>query len=86
MNIAFHTFGCKLNQYETESLAEAFHTHGFNVLPATEEAVLYIINTCTVTSKSEQKARRLVRNLARSYPESLLIVTGCYVQVDSGGL
>ncbi len=86
MNIAFHTFGCKLNQYETESLAEAFHTQGFNVFPATEEAALYIINTCTVTSKSEQKARRLVRNLARSYPESLLIVTGCYAQVDPGNL
>jgi threonylcarbamoyladenosine tRNA methylthiotransferase MtaB len=86
MNVGFHTLGCKLNQYETESLAEAFQREGFTVHPVNAAAPLYIINSCTVTSKSEQKARRIIRGLARAETEPLVVVTGCYAQVDADGI
>ena len=93
MRASFYTFGCKLNQYETEALAASFRDEGFSVGAAGEErtaepkavrpeADVYIINTCTVTSKSEQKARRLIRSLSRRHPGALLIVTGCYAQLN----
>jgi threonylcarbamoyladenosine tRNA methylthiotransferase MtaB len=102
MRASFYTFGCKLNQYETEALASSFRSRGFSVgaagaeqpsgsgfgaaEPSTAEpaADIYIINTCTVTSKSEQKARRLIRGLSRRHPDSLLVVTGCYAQMGAG--
>jgi threonylcarbamoyladenosine tRNA methylthiotransferase MtaB len=95
MRASFYTFGCKLNQYETEALASSFRSRGFSVGAASAEdttaapgpdensADLYIVNTCTVTSKSEQKARRLIRSLSRRHPAALLIVTGCYAQLNA---
>ena len=86
MRAAFHTFGCKLNQFETEALASAFRSQGFSLVDADEEAEVYLINTCTVTGKSEQKARRYIRGLARGRPEALLVVTGCYAQLEPGAI
>lgn len=86
MRASFYTFGCKLNQFETEALASSFRRQGFSIVRADQEADVYIINTCTVTSKSEQKARRLIRKLARMQSDSLLIVTGCYAQLNRDAL
>ena len=86
MRAAFHTFGCKLNQFETEALASSFRSQGFLIVTVDREADFYIINTCTVTSKSEQKARRLIRGLSRKHPDSLLIITGCYAQLNRDAL
>jgi threonylcarbamoyladenosine tRNA methylthiotransferase MtaB len=86
MTAAFHTFGCKLNQYETEALASEFRNQGFSLVTSNQPADVYIINTCTVTSKSEQKARRLIRKISRERPSSLLLVTGCYAQLNAGDL
>ncbi|HCO48897.1 MAG TPA: tRNA (N(6)-L-threonylcarbamoyladenosine(37)-C(2))-methylthiotransferase MtaB, partial [Spirochaetaceae bacterium] len=61
LKVAFQTLGCKLNQLETESLADAFSAAGALIIPFDEEADLYVVNTCTVTSKAEQKARRVMR-------------------------
>ena len=82
MRIAFYNLGCKLNQCESEALASSFGSQGFFVVPPTEEADIYLVNTCTVTSKSEQKARRMIRKFARENPSSLVIVTGCYAQME----
>ncbi|MBN2552813.1 MAG: tRNA (N(6)-L-threonylcarbamoyladenosine(37)-C(2))-methylthiotransferase MtaB [Spirochaetales bacterium] len=82
MRAAFHTFGCKLNQYETEALASEFRNRGFSLVPTDQSAEVYIVNTCTVTSRSEQKARRLIRKISREHPEALLVVTGCYAQLN----
>ncbi|RPJ09918.1 MAG: tRNA (N(6)-L-threonylcarbamoyladenosine(37)-C(2))-methylthiotransferase MtaB [Spirochaetaceae bacterium] len=82
MTAAFYTLGCKLNQSETESLAQAFKTAGFSVLPSCEKADIYIINTCTVTSKGDQKARKMVRQISRLHPEALVVITGCYAEVE----
>lgn len=82
MRVAFYTLGCKLNQCESEALASAFGSQGFFIVPPSEEADLYIVNTCTVTSKSEQKARRMIRKFAKENPEARVIVTGCYAQME----
>ena len=82
MNAAFHTFGCRLNQLETEALADAFRHARFSIVSLEEEALVYVINTCTVTSKSEQKARGIIRRLSRDRGASLIIVTGCYAQME----
>ncbi|MDR1929499.1 MAG: radical SAM protein, partial [Treponema sp.] len=78
-SVSFYTLGCKLNQLETEAVAESFRAAGFAVLPWEDAADLRIINTCTVTSKAEQKARRILRLALKKTP---VIVTGCYAQLD----
>ncbi len=87
--IHFETLGCKLNQIETESIARFCADAGFSVTMAHSTAsqaetapVLSIINTCTVTAKAEQKARRIIRMLLAKFPCSAVLVTGCYAQVE----
>ena len=82
MRVAFYTLGCKLNQCESEALASSFGSQGFFIVSPAEPADIYVVNTCTVTSKSEQKARRMIRRFSREHPESAVIVTGCYAQME----
>jgi len=79
---AFYTFGCKLNQVETESIASVFSDSGWSIVRIHEQANLYCINTCTVTSKSEQKARKLIRKVSKNHPQTPVIVTGCYTELN----
>jgi len=81
---AFHTLGCRLNQLETEALASSFRNQGFFIEGWNEAADIYVINTCTVTSKSEQKARRMIRKVSNAQPERPVVVTGCYAQMEEG--
>lgn len=87
MRVAFYTLGCKLNQSESEALASSFGKRGFFVARhdarRDEAADIFIVNTCTVTNKAEQKARRIIRQLARNHPQAVIIVTGCYAQLDA---
>lgn len=85
-SIGFHTFGCKLNQYETEAIASSFREAGHEVVGRGGDAEVYVVNTCTVTSQGEQKARRMIRHLARSHPHSLIIATGCSAEVEADAL
>lgn len=82
LRVASYTLGCKLNQAETESLVAFFKKEGFESVSFSEEADIVIVNTCTVTSKSEQKGRRSIRNYAKHFPNIPLIVTGCYAQLE----
>ena len=82
LKAAFFTLGCKLNQFESEAIADKLKSKGAEIVPFSASADIYIINTCTVTSKSEQKARRMIRKTVRENPGSLVIVTGCYVQLN----
>jgi threonylcarbamoyladenosine tRNA methylthiotransferase MtaB len=76
-----------VNQLETEALAEAFKTAGFRLVPwESKEMAILLINTCTVTSKAEQKARRLIRWALKNCPETAVVVTGCYAQMDPDGI
>lgn len=83
-SIALQTLGCKLNQLESESLAGAFIREGFTLVPWERGgADIFLVNTCTVTSKAEQKARRTIRKILKESPEACVIVTGCYAQVEA---
>jgi len=75
------TLGCKLNQLESEAITDAFLKSGFTIDNETSPSVV-VINTCTVTSKADQKARRVIRKALRDYPDSLVLVTGCYARLD----
>jgi threonylcarbamoyladenosine tRNA methylthiotransferase MtaB len=90
LQIAFSTLGCKLNQLETEAVADAFAREGATVLPLTARRLegmdLFVLNTCAVTSKAEQKARRLLRAALAANPGALALVTGCYAQVEAEAL
>ncbi len=82
MRVAFYTLGCKLNQSESEALASTFKSRGFFIARPQDGAEVFIVNSCTVTSKAEQKARRMIRKLARNNPNAVVIVTGCYAQLE----
>jgi len=86
LRVAFRTLGCKLNQFETESVADAFSGAGAIIRAFDEPADLYVVNTCTVTSKAEQKARRVMRQALSQNPHAVVLVTGCYAQMDPEGL
>ncbi|NLZ77720.1 MAG: tRNA (N(6)-L-threonylcarbamoyladenosine(37)-C(2))-methylthiotransferase MtaB [Spirochaetales bacterium] len=79
MRVCVYTLGCRLNQCESEALADSFAREGFEIVGEEEGADLHIVNTCTVTSKAEQKARRMIRRFARRSPT---LVTGCYAQLN----
>jgi threonylcarbamoyladenosine tRNA methylthiotransferase MtaB len=79
MNIFVYTLGCRVNQCESEAIAQSFADRGHTILDSHGDADLIIVNTCTVTSKAEQKARREIRLFSKSAP---VLVTGCYAQVN----
>ncbi|MDD5450265.1 MAG: tRNA (N(6)-L-threonylcarbamoyladenosine(37)-C(2))-methylthiotransferase MtaB [Candidatus Omnitrophica bacterium] len=83
MKVAFKTLGCKVNQYETELMRERLLGAGFEEASPGVPADIYIINTCTVTQKTDSESRRLIRLARRQNPASRVIVTGCYAELDS---
>ena len=80
MRVAFYTLGCKLNQSETESLANRFRKAGFQLVSPGDGADIYIANTCTVTHIADRKSRHWLRLARRRNPQALIIATGCYAQ------
>ena len=78
--VGIYTLGCKVNQYESEAVAEAFERAGFTLSQPTSHPDIYIINSCTVTGESDRKARQLIRRAAKENPAALIFVTGCYAQ------
>ncbi|MBC7082148.1 MAG: tRNA (N(6)-L-threonylcarbamoyladenosine(37)-C(2))-methylthiotransferase MtaB [Firmicutes bacterium] len=78
---AFYTLGCKVNQYDTESLARLFRERGYDIVDFESLADVYCINTCTVTSTSEKKSRQAIRRAKRRNPSAIVAVVGCYAQV-----
>ncbi|MDD4334816.1 MAG: tRNA (N(6)-L-threonylcarbamoyladenosine(37)-C(2))-methylthiotransferase MtaB [Desulfotomaculaceae bacterium] len=82
--VAVYTLGCKVNQYESSSLAWLFQERGYRVVDFAEEADVYIVNTCTVTHLGDRKSRQLIRRAAKANPHAFVAVTGCYAQVSPG--
>ena len=82
MKVAFHTLGCKVNQYETEAMAGAFRRCGFQVVDERDFADVYVINTCTVTAIADKKSRQYIRRMKKVNPASVVAVTGCYAQIN----
>ena len=78
--VASHALGCKVNQYESEAIAELFQEKGYQVVDMEQAADVYIINTCTVTNFGDKKSRQLIRKVKRQNPNSIVVVAGCYAQ------
>jgi threonylcarbamoyladenosine tRNA methylthiotransferase MtaB len=79
--IAVGTLGCKVNQFESAGIIEKLTGKGFTIVPFSNTADIYIINTCTVTGAADYQSRQLIRRAHRKNPEASIIVTGCYAQV-----
>lgn len=80
--IAFITLGCKVNQYETNAMAQKLIKKGFEIVEHNQKADIYIINTCTVTNMSDRKSRQMIRRAKDINPKAKIIAVGCYVQVS----
>ncbi len=80
--VGIYTLGCKVNQYESEAIAEALARQGMQILPPSRVCDAYIINTCTVTAESDRKARQFIRRAIHKNPNAYILVTGCLSQAD----
>lgn len=80
-SVSFHTLGCKLNYSETSSISRQFERAGYQVVPFTEGADIYVLNTCSVTDFADRKCRYMVRRALRKAPQAKIVVIGCYAQL-----
>ena len=78
--VGLYTLGCKVSQYETEAISEAFAERGFSVSDFSGVCDAYVINTCTVTAESDRKSRQIIRRAIKKNPDAVVAVVGCYTQ------
>ncbi|NEZ45705.1 tRNA (N(6)-L-threonylcarbamoyladenosine(37)-C(2))-methylthiotransferase MtaB [Clostridium niameyense] len=83
MKVAFNTLGCRVNQYETEAMAEKFLKQGYELASFDEFADVYVINTCTVTNMGDKKSRQMIHRARRKNADAIIAVVGCYSQIAS---
>ncbi len=83
MKIYYCTFGCKVNQYETENLRQRLTSLGYETTDAAESADIFIVNTCTVTAQSDRKLRQTLGKLKKASPGAVIVLTGCFAQAFS---
>lgn len=86
MTVAYHTLGCKVNQYDTQAMEELLSAAGFRTVPFSGPADIYLINTCTVTGTGDKKSLQLTRKLKREHPRCTLILCGCLAQLRGAEL
>ncbi|MBR5034224.1 MAG: tRNA (N(6)-L-threonylcarbamoyladenosine(37)-C(2))-methylthiotransferase MtaB [Bacteroidales bacterium] len=84
--VAFSTLGCKLSFAETSTFEREFLSAGFTVVPPTEKADIYVVNTCSVTAAADKKGRNFIGRLHRLTPEARIVVTGCQAQLRAESL
>ena len=80
--MAFHTLGCRVNQYETEAMKRLFEERGYMVVGEEDPADVYVVNTCTVTGLADRKSRQYIRRMKKGNPDAVICATGCYVQTE----
>lgn len=80
--IAINTLGCKVNQYESDSMVDLLASYGCEIVSFNEQADVYIINTCAVTNMAERKSRQVIHRAKKQNPDAVIVVTGCYVQSE----
>lgn len=80
MRVAFYTLGCKVNQYETQVLKQYFVDDGFDIVNHSDNADVYVVNSCTVTSTGDKKTRQLIHRFKRQNPSAIVALTGCMPQ------
>ena len=81
-SVALHTLGCKLNFSETSTLSRLLEQEGFEKKAFDQQADVYVINTCSVTENADRECRQLVRRIQQHSPDALVVVTGCYAQLQ----
>ena len=79
---AFHNLGCKVNAYETEAMMELLEKAGYEIVPFSEGADVYVINTCTVTNIADRKSRQMLHRARKLNPDAIVVAAGCYVQAQ----
>ena len=77
---AFHNLGCKVNSWETEAMEQMLQEAGYEIVPFTEKADVYIVNTCSVTNIADKKSRQMLHRAKKMNPEAVVVAAGCYVQ------
>lgn len=82
--VCFVTLGCKVNQTESEAMAQLFREANYQVVNSSEEADVVVVNTCTVTNTGDSKSRQVIRRMIKAHPESVVVVMGCYAQTAPG--
>jgi len=82
LRVAFYTLGCKVNQFESWAMGEQFESQGCQIVDWREEADIYVVNTCAVTSKAAYQSRQILNRLKRQRPSAKIIATGCHVQTQ----
>ncbi len=83
-SVALHTLGCKLNYSETSTLAKQFEDKGMKLSNYGEKSDIFVLNTCSVTDNADKECRQIIRSVLRNNPETYVIVTGCYAQLQPG--
>ena len=78
--VAFHTLGCKVNQYDTQAMRERFEEAGYRTVGFEDRADVYVVNTCTVTGTGDKKSLQIIRRCHRQNPDAAIVVTGCLAQ------
>ncbi|MBQ9264610.1 MAG: MiaB/RimO family radical SAM methylthiotransferase, partial [Clostridia bacterium] len=81
-SVAFHTLGCKVNQYDSQAMLELFEQAGYEVRAFSEPADVYVVNTCTVTGTGDKKSLNAVRRALRTNPAAQVVIAGCLAQRD----
>ena len=76
------TFGCKVNQYDSNTIYDTMVRSGYEIVDPEKNADICVVNTCTVTNSADQKARQIIRRIIRKNPQAKIIVTGCYAESD----
>ena len=80
LKVALHNLGCKVNSYETEAMKQLLENNGYEIVPFTDKADVYIVNTCSVTNMADRKSRQMLHKAKKKNPEGVVVATGCYVQ------
>lgn len=77
-----HNLGCKVNAYETEAMQHLLEEAGYEIVPFTQKADVYVINTCSVTNMADRKSRQMLHKAKKNNPDSIVVAAGCYVQTS----
>lgn len=80
---ALHNLGCKVNSYETDAMQELLENAGYSIVPFSEEADVYVINTCSVTAMADKKSRQMIHRAKQKNPDAIVVATGCYIQTST---
>ena len=83
MKVAIYTLGCKVNQYETQAMEQTLRARGHEVVPFSQEADAYVVNTCSVTAVSDQKSRQVIHRVKKQHPDAVVAVCGGYAQTHA---